>query len=250
MCAHLAARAGAQLTAMSAIPALPALADRTLRILVMNAKGGSGKTTLASNLAVCYAHLGVETALVDHDPQGSATHWLNARPPTRPAIAGVEGFRVNEPGITRSFLLGPALRAKRVILDTPAALSPTQMGQWLGEADRIVIPVLPSSIDIKAATRFIGALLIDGQFRHRRVPLAVVANRARRNTLVFDKLRRFLNSLDIPFVTTLRDTQNYVRCTETGEGIFDDATQRVADDREALLELLIWLETAPAERRR
>lgn len=233
---------------MSAPPRPPVLADRRLRILVMNAKGGSGKTTLASNLAVCYAHLGVETALVDHDPQGSATHWLKARPKTRPPIASVEGFRVNEPGTTRSFILGPALRARRVILDTPAALLPTQMGQWLGEADRIVIPVLPSSIDIKAATRFIGALLVDGQFRHRRIPLAVVANRARRNTLGFDKLRRFLNSLGIPFVTTLRDTQNYVRCTETGEGIFDDHTQRVADDREALLELMTWLES-PGERR-
>lgn len=233
---------------MTAMPGLPALADRTLRILVMNAKGGSGKTTLASNLAVCYAHLGVETALVDHDPQGSATFWLKARQATRPSIVGVEGFRANEPGVTRSFLLGPALRARRVILDTPAALSPAQIGQWLGEADRIVIPVLPSSIDIKAATRFIGTVLIDARFRHRRVPLAVVANRARRNTLAFDKLRRFLNSLGIPFVTTLRDTQNYVRCTETGEGIFDDHTQRVADDREALLELLTWLEKTPAHR--
>jgi len=223
----------------------PELVDGPLTILVVNAKGGSGKTTLATNLAAAYAHHGVEVALVDHDPQASATHWLANRDERHPPIIGVQAHRTGA-GVTRAFLMRDALHARRIVIDTPAALGPGQLGQWLGDADRVVVPVLPSGIDIRAASRFVGALLLDSTMRSRRIPLAVIANRVRRNTLVFEKLRRFLGSLRIPFVTTLRDTQNFVRGTETGEGIFDASMPQVTGDREALVALVRWLETPSA----
>jgi chromosome partitioning protein len=224
----------------------PELVAGQSNILVVNAKGGSGKTTLATNLAAAYARHGVEVALVDHDPQASATYWLACRDEARAPIIGVEAHR-SGPAVTRTFLMRDAMHARRIVVDTPASLAPGQLGQWLREADRVIVPVLPSGIDIRAASRFIGALLLDSTMRARRVPLAVVANRVRRNTLVFEKLRRFLGSLRIPFVTTLRDTQNFVRGTETGDGIFDISMPQVAGDREALLALVRWLET-PASR--
>lgn len=214
-----------------------------MTILVVNAKGGSGKTTVATNLAAAYAHHGVEVALVDHDPQASATHWLAARAENRPTIIGVEAHRTGGAGVTRAFLMRDALHARRIVIDTPAALAPGQLGQWLGEADRVIVPVLPSGIDIRAASRFVGALLLDSTMRSRRVPLAVIANRVRRNTLVFEKLRRFLGTLRIPFVATLRDTQNFVRGAETGDGIFDVAMPQVTSDRESIIALVRWLET-------
>ena len=228
-------------------PRLNALAEQRISVLVMNAKGGAGKTTLATNLAAAYAHHGVATALVDHDPQSSATHWLAARAEARPQILGVEAHRSGA-GVTRAFLMRDAHHADRIVIDTPAALAPRQMGQWVGEADRVIVPVLPSGIDIKAASRFIGELLLNPTMRARRVPLAVVANRVRANTLVLEKLKRFLNSLHIPFVTTIRDTQNFVRGADSGDGIFDASMPQVATDREALLTLIQWLE-APGEMR-
>ena len=198
--------------------AFPELCEDRLSVLVINAKGGSGKTTVATNLAAAYAAAGVTTALVDHDPQASATRVARrtSRDRARDRRRVCAQFRR---GRHARLLLRQARSADRIIVDTPAALATTRIGQWVGEADRILVPVLPSAIDIKAASRFLGTLLLDPTMRARRVPIAVLANRVRHNTLVFGKLERFLHSLDIPFVTTLRDTQNFVRGAETGAGI-------------------------------
>ncbi len=222
---------------------LPDLAPEQRRILVVNAKGGCGKTTLATNLAALYASMAVDTALVDHDPQGSSSQWLKARDESRPAIQGIAPWKEASAGhTTRTFQMRLAFSARRVVIDTPAALSASDFGRWLGEADRILIPVLPSSIDIKAGARFIGDLLLDRQYRQRPIPLAVVANRVRRNTVVFQKLERFLRSLRIPFVATFRDLQGYVRAAEVGDGLFELPRGRDQQEWEAFTRLLTWVE--------
>lgn len=228
---------------------LPELAPEQRRILVVNAKGGCGKTTLTTNLAALYAAMAVDTALVDHDPQGSASQWLKARSEARADIQGIAPWKnAGGAATTRSFQMRRAFEAHRVVIDTPAALSASDFGRWLGEADRIVIPVLPSAIDIKAGARFIGDLLLDRHYRIKPVPLAVVANRVRRNTLVFQKLERFLISLRIPFVATFRDLQGYVRAAESGDGLFE--LSRGGDDTEwaSFMDLIQWIE-APASPR-
>lgn len=228
---------------------LPELAPEQRRILVVNAKGGCGKTTLTTNLAALYASMEVETALVDHDPQGSASQWLKARGESRPAIQGIAPWQhTADASTTRSFQMRLAFEARRVVIDTPAALSASDFGRWLGEADRIVIPVLPSAIDIKAGARFIGDLLLDRHYRHKPVPLTVVANRVRRNTLVFQKLERFLISLRIPFVATFRDLQGYVRAAESGDGLFE--LSRGGDDQEwaSFMQLISWVESPATPR--
>ncbi len=225
---------------------LPELAPEQRRVLVVNAKGGCGKTTLTTNLAALYASLAVETALVDHDPQGSSSQWLKARDPSRPPIQGIAPWKESNAGhTTRTFQMRLAFSARRVVIDTPAALSASDFGRWLGEADRILIPVLPSSIDIKAGARFIGDLLLDRHYRQRSIPLAVVANRVRRNTLVFQKLERFLISLRIPFVATFRDLQGYVRAAEMGDGLFELPRGKDRHEWDAFARLLEWIE-APA----
>lgn len=228
---------------------MPELAPAQRRILVVNAKGGCGKTTLTTNLAALYASMEVDTALVDHDPQGSASQWLKARDESRPAIQGIAPWKhTGDASTTRSFQMRLAFDARRVVIDTPAALSASDFGRWLGEADRIVIPVLPSAIDIKAGARFIGDLLLDRHYRNKPVPLAVVANRVRRNTLVFHKLERFLVSLRIPFVATFRDLQGYVRAAESGDGLFELTRGGDATEWASFAELISWIE-APASAR-
>ncbi len=226
---------------------VPAIAPERRTIVVLNAKGGCGKTTLATNLATFYANAGVSTALVDHDPQGSSTHWLEARGANLPRLAGVAAWRHQGP-VTRTFLMRDAKEARRVVHDTPAAVGSAELARLLPEADRIVVPVLPSSIDIRAGARFLGAVLLDPSFRRRRPPITVVANRVRQNTLVFKKLERFLATLEIPFVATFRDTQLYVHAAERGEGLFDSRRREGERERESLLRLATWIEQAPAPR--
>ncbi len=214
----------------------------TQRILVVNSKGGCGKTTIATNLASLYASRGVDVALVDHDPQGSATYWLQTRTAARRPVRGVAAWKPTGGGVTRTFERRAAYQARRVVIDTPAGVQPPTLGNLLREADRILIPILPSAIDIKAGARFVGEILLAHEYRARRVPIAVVANRVRRHTLVYAKLERFLRSLEIPFVCSLRDTQHYIRAAEAGDGIFDLPTYGEAHDRASWEALFEWLE--------
>lgn len=201
-------------------------------IMLLNAKGGCGKSTLASNLASYYAVEGNKVALVDFDPQRSSLEWLTARPETAPEIIGIDGTK-------EGFRLPANLDV--VIYDVPAAVHGKELTAMVRRADTLLIPVLPSPIDIRAAAHFIHDLLLVGKVSREETKLAVVANRVREHTLVFLKLEKFLKSLKIPFIATLRDTQNYIHAEERGLGIFEMAPSQVAHDLEQWQPLLKWL---------
>ncbi len=212
------------------------------RILVVNAKGGCGKTTVATNLASLYARHGFQTALMDHDPQGSASRWLKLRPADRPTIHGVNARQRQAVNATRAWQLRVPPGTERVILDAPAGVSAQDLPLFVQQVDTILVPVLPSPIDIHSATGFIRDLLLVGKVRTRGVRVGVLANRTRRNTLVYKSLERFLNTLQLPFLTTLRDTQNYVHAFERGVGIHEMWDRRVEQDKLDWLPLFNWLE--------
>lgn len=197
-------------------------APQPTRLLVANAKGGSGKTTIATNLSSLFANRNETAVLIDYDPQGSATQWLQSRQPDRARIHGVAAYRNANAQVTRSFhLRNIPPDTSKVIIDTPSGLTGSLLNELVRECDIIIIPVTPSPIDIRATTVFIKDLLLCPVFRTSPKRVAVVANRARKNTLVYSKLELFLRSLKIPFITTFRDTQFYVRASEYGLGLFD-----------------------------
>ena len=212
------------------------------KIVVLNPKGGSGKTTIATNLAAYYAAQGQYTVLMDYDAQGSSTRWLSKRSEELPAIHGVATYKSHE-GMTRSFAMRMPIEAERVVVDSSAALTKHELLELTRGADKILIPVLPSDIDIHAATRVIADLLLAAKISRRDNRIAVVANRVKRNTLVFRALMKFLNSLDIPVAAVLRDTQNYIRSAAKGIGIHEMTEKRVAKDVDQWIPLAIWLES-------
>lgn len=202
------------------------------RIMVLNPKGGSGKSTLATNLASYYAAAGERVDLVDFDQQCSSLDWLAARPASLPAIGACKA-REGE-------LLLPHGNGY-LIMDLPAGLHGKVLKPYVKLAQSVIIPVLPSPMDIRATTRFIEELLLLGRVSRDRTRIAVVANRVREHTLVYQALERFLASLKIPFLTSLRDSQNYIRAAESGIGIFELPSYQVARDIEQWQPIVAWL---------
>jgi len=211
------------------------------RIVVLNTKGGSGKTTIATNLAAFYAASGRRVALMDLDPQGSSMRWLSQRPSDAPPIHGIVGYekRLN---VTRAFALRSPPGTEHVIVDTPAALPVAQMPETVRDANAIIVPVLPSDIDIHAASRCIADLLLVAKVHRSERRLVIVANRARRYTKAFQSLMRFLQSLRIPVAAVLRDSQAYIRSAETGLGLHEMKGALLQEDLDSWKPLVEWLE--------
>ena len=215
------------------------------RILVLNAKGGCGKTTIATNLAGYFAAQGLVTALMDYDPQGSSMTWLSLRDAARPDIVGIAAYQRRQ-GVTRSFQLQLPGKADRIVIDAPAGISGLQLVDYVQLADTIILPVLPSPIDIHAAAHFIQDLLLIGKIRSRGIRLGIVANRVRENTLVFKNLERFLDVLGIPLTARIRDSHNHMRAAELGLAIHELKGSRIDPDRERWDNLTRWLNEEPA----
>lgn len=211
------------------------------RIVVLNPKGGSGKTTIAINLASYYALQGERPTLMDYDPQGSAARWAKKRQPSQAAIHLITAFE-RDNRVTRAFQLRIPEHTGRVIIDTAAAIEATEMPDLTAHADKILVPVLPSDIDIHACSRCIASLLLVAKVKRADNRLAIIANRVRRNTRIYQALTRFLGTLDIPIIATIRDSQNYVRGAELGLGLHEMRHHQVAEDLEAWQPLLAWLD--------
>ena len=212
------------------------------RIVVLNPKGGSGKTTLAITLAAYFAQRGDQPVLIDHDPQGSAARWVRKRQPHQPPIHLIAAYE-KDARVTRSFQLRIPAGACRVVVDTAAAVEAQRMSEFTATADKILVPVLPSDIDIHACTRCISNLLLVAKVRRADNRIGIVANRVKRNTLMYQSLLRFLDTLDVPLVGTLRESQNYIRSAESGLGLHEMKGSLVAEDLEQWQGILEWLAT-------
>lgn len=211
------------------------------KVVVLNPKGGSGKTTLAVTLAAYFAASRRKTGLMDFDPQASALRWAHNRPSRRPYIHSVSAF-ATDPRQTRSFQLRMPPDVRHVVVDTPAAMPAQRLALFTRGAHAILVPVLSSDMDIHAASRLVSELLLVAKVSRRMGRLGVIANRVRENTLAYRRLMRFLGSLNIPVVGTLRDSQNYVRAFEQGLGIHELPHSQALKDVEGWAPLIGWIE--------
>ena len=215
------------------------------RILVSNTKGGCGKTTLATNLAAWFAGCGYCTALVDYDPQGSSRRWLDRRPEERPLIHCVEAFRRTNGPVTRTFQMRLPTGVERVVVDAPAGVRLSDLMEMLRDTQTVLVPVLPSPIDMEAAAEFVALVGKAARSLSVNPRIGLVANRVKSATRASRTLERFIEGLALPLLTTLRDAQSYVRAAEQGLGVHELAEKRGARDPQQWATLLQWIE-APA----
>lgn len=217
------------------------------KIVILNPKGGCGKSTLVTNLAAKYTQRGSTPAIMDCDPQGSSMAWLERRAGNLPQIHGIAAYKKSMQA-TRSWQLRVPGDTVNLLIDSPASLSHDDLRELTRDTSSILVPVLPSLMDIHTASRCIADLLLVAKIDRRDQKLAVVANRTRKNTKSFGKLMRFLDSLGIPIIAVLRDSQNFVRSAEQGIGICEMPPSRVKPDVEQLEKIVTWLDSQ-AQRR-
>lgn len=204
-------------------------------IMVMNAKGGCGKSTLATNLAAYYADCGHSVALADYDPQRSSLDWLERRPADRPEIVGVAGF---EDGLKKA-----PRTADFIVIDAPARSHGKELTELVRVAETIIVPVLPSTIDMQASDRFIKELKEVGKIARKQAKIGVVANRVREYTLIFEELDEYLTKLRVPYIASLREAQNYVRAYTRGLGIHELPEYLAWPDWEQWDPLIQWVDS-------
>src|SRR5450755_4700352 len=182
-------------------------------VMVLNAKGGCGKSTIATNIAVLFARDGLKVSLADYDPQRSSLDWLAQRPADLPAIGGVAAYDDGLRGVARN--------TEVLVIDAPARVHGLELNELVRRAETIIVPVLPSSVDMKACAHFMAELLEIGKVSRKQARLGLIANRVREYTLIYEELDQYLSKLKVPYLGCLREAQNYVRAYARGMGILE-----------------------------
>ncbi len=201
-----------------------------LTISVLNTKGGCGKSTIATNLASFFSLEGARVCLVDHDPQRSSLMWLEKRPAQRPAIHGRKGAA---PPAEGDFDV--------TIIDPPAGLDDEALQDLLNVSDTLVVPVLPSAMDVRASSRFLQRL---AEIRHKSVnpcPGAMVVNRAGPALETASSLKHFLAEETLPLLATLTRSDIYLQAAEQGLGIFELPAYEAMKEWQQWQALTDWL---------
>lgn len=199
-------------------------------ILIANPKGGSGKTTLATNIAVWLATRGGRVALLDLDRQKSATQWLAVRPPHLPPVELMQAEG------------GRSAPLDHLVIDSPAGLHGKNLEHALKLASRVLVPVAPSVFDIQASRDFLQLLAEEKAVRKGKVCIGVVGMRMDPRTRAALTLERFLTGLDLPVLAWLRETQAYVNAAFESKSLFDLPPSLAQRELEQWRYLLAWLE--------
>ena len=201
-------------------------------VVVANPKGGVGKSTLSTNIAGYFASQGHAVMLGDADRQQSSRLWLSLRPAAARPITTWD--------IGDDLIAKPPKGTTHVVLDTPAGLHGKQLKEVLKMADHIVVPLQPSVFDIFATRAFLDELAHSKHTLKARI--GIVGMRVDARTISADKLHEFVDSLKLPVLGYLRDTQNYVHAAARGLSLFDVSKSRVERDLEQWRPICQWLD--------
>jgi len=203
-------------------------------VLVASSKGGVGKTTIATHLAAHAALDGHRTVLVDADPQHSSTRWAERRAELESAVLPLDGTR-------KSWARHLPEDTQRVVIDAPAGATADSLEGFLEEAEALVVPVLPSTLDIDATVGFLNGIAKHPRVRRGQLRVGLVGNRLRPWTNASQQALELLRQWPYPIVAELRDSQAYVVLVGLGRSLFDYHSQNVREHQEDWASLLKWL---------
>ena len=199
-------------------------------ILIANPKGGSGKTTLSTNIAGYLAASGYRVMILDLDKQKSATQWLMNRPFESPIIDLLPNGGENQ------------LSADWLVIDSPAGLHGKNLERALKLSQMVVVPIAPSLFDIQASQEFLKLLVEEKTIRKGKIFIGLVGMRMSPNTRAAKLLEQFIEGLDLPVLAYLRETQVYVNAAFEGKTLFDLPPSLAERELEQWEYLINWLE--------
>ncbi len=204
-------------------------------IVIANPKGGSGKSTLSTNVAGFFASRGHAVMLGDADVQQSSRLWLGLRPAQVPAITTWE--------LQADLVLTakPPRGTTHVVIDTPGGLGGWRFKEVVSRADKLLIPIMPSIFDMFASQAFIEQLR--EVTKTGKTKLGIIGMRVDERTVAAGKLREFMDKLDVPIIGFLRDTQYYLHMAAHGLSLFDITPSKVQKDLEQWQVICEWLES-------
>ena len=208
-------------------------------ILVASSKGGVGKTTIATHLAANAALSGQHTVLVDADPQRSSTRWAQKRADMDSAVLPVDGS-----GAGRGWQRDLPEDTGYVVVDAAAGAMAHELMPFLERADAVVVPVVPSTLDIEATVPFLDTLARLARVRRGELPIALVGNKLRPWTNASQQAVDLWQDWPYPLVATLRDSQAYSVLCGLGKSLFDYQSAQVRNHQEDWQPLLRWLRKA------
>ena len=203
-------------------------------IVVANPKGGAGKSTLSTNIAGYLARQGHQVMLGDADTQQSSKFWLQQRPETLPHIATWE----YEADLVLT--AKPPRGTTHVVIDTPGGMQGWRLQEVVQRADKVIVPIMPSIFDMQATHAFLTRL----KEITAKIPteVGVIGNRTDARTISATNLKSFMDTLGVPVLSCLRDTQYYLHLAAHGLSLFDLAPSKVEKDLAQWAPICRWID--------
>ena len=197
-------------------------------IAVLNQKGGSGKTTIATNLAHALKRDGYTVLLIDSDPQGSARDWNEASGGNIIPVVGLdrETLAKDLQAISQGY--------DWIVIDGAPQIAKLSAAA-VKAADLVLIPVQPSPYDIWACADLVDIIAARREVTNGKPKAAFVISRAIKNTKLSGEINQALSDYGLP-VLKASTTQRVVYPTTAAEGltVFSDPSSDASREINAL----------------